>query len=92
MATKGTATIDFGTGGQRATVTVSTPVVTGSYIEAWFMSDTSVDHSDYEHQMANMVCKFTCGEIVNLTSFVAVATSTVTLQGVWTFRWVWDPP
>lgn len=54
------------------------------------MSTTSADHSDYEHQMAAMVAKFTCGNIVAATSFDAICVSLIMMRGVWTFYWVWN--
>ena len=53
------------------------------------MAESSADHSDYEHQMAAMVMNFTCGNIVNATSFDIVAVSDIKLRGIWTIRWVW---
>lgn len=91
----GTATIDFGTGGQRAFVTVTgqTGLVTsGGHVEAFWMADTSADHSDYEHQMAAMVCALTCGNIVDNTSFDIVATSQIRMRGTFTVHWVWTAP
>lgn len=91
MAT-GTATVDFGaTAGQRATATVTgqTAIAPSSHASAFLMSDTSADHSDYEHQMAAMVLEFTCGNIVAGVGFDIIAVSTIKLQGAWTVHWVW---
>lgn len=87
----GTTTIDFGLGAQRAvaTVTGQASIAAGSNVEAFLMSETSADHSDYEHQMAAMVVQFTCGNIVAGTGFDIIGVSGVQLRGVWTVRWVW---
>ncbi len=98
MATgQGTATIDFGSapGGQRAIVTVTGQtgiVATGGHVEAFWMGDTSADHSDYEHQMAAMICALTCGNIVDNTSFDIVAASEIRMRGAFTVHWVWTSP
>jgi hypothetical protein len=89
----GTATIDFGAspGTQRTTVTITgqSAIGSSSHVEAFFMSDTTTDHSDYEHQMAAMVCQLPCGNIVVGTGFDVVAVSQVQMRGQFTIHWVW---
>ena len=89
MAT-GTATIDFGTGNNIATTTITGQgaIVSGSNVEAFLMGDTSADHTTYEHSMVPM--RLVCGNIVGGTGFDIVATCvTMPLTGQWTVRWVW---
>lgn len=87
MSTVGITTIDFGSGGMMATVTVAASSVTaGSFVEAFLMLDTTADHTPYEHLMAPI--KFTCGNVIAGTSFDIFAVSSITLTGVWAVRWV----
>lgn len=91
----GTATVDFGLApGPRtvATVTGQTGITAGSHVEAFFMADSTADHSDYEHQMAAMVVKLTCGNVVDGVGFDIVATSLVNMRGAFAVRWVWSTP
>lgn len=91
----GITTIDFGgTAGNRAvaTVTGQSSIVAGSHVEAFLMSDSTADHSDYEHQMVAMVLALTCGNIVDGVGFDVVGASLVNLRGAFSIRWVWTTP
>jgi hypothetical protein len=90
MAT-GTDIINFGaTPVDEATKLVTSGVsglTSASYIEAWFMKETSTDNGVEEHEEAAAVCPLTC-QFVNATSFFVLAMPIAALgTGQFTFRW-----
>lgn len=93
MANVGTATLDFGAGGVRASVDVTgqTGIAAGAKAEAFFMADDfTADHTAFMHQIAPTVVALTCGNIVAGTGFTIYATSRVTLRGQLKVNWVWS--
>lgn len=92
MATTGTATLDFGTGNQLTTVTVTgqTGILAGSKVEAYVMADTSADHNEDEHLLMQSITVFAVpvSQIVAGTSFVIQAFSDQLLYGRFTINWV----
>ena len=88
--TAGSATIDFSTGNQIATVTVTgqTGILSGSTIQAFVMGDSTADHNAYEHSMVEMNLR--AGNIVPGVGFDIVATSEWNLHGQFTVRWTWQ--
>ena len=91
MATKGTATLNFGAapGGQAASVAVTgqTAILSGSNAEAFLMTDSTVDNSAYHHRIVPM--RLRCGNIVAGTGFTIYALSDWTLFNTYQVRWVW---
>lgn len=95
MAT-GTATLAFGTAASRdiyatAVVTGQAAIVSGSKVEAYFMGDTTSDHSADEHVLAAAMMDLACGDIIAATGFTihAWAREKQGLVGSWTVQWVW---
>ena len=93
MAT-GTAVLDFGaTPVDEASVVVTGQalIVSGSFVEAFFMRETTADNGVDEHIEAAALCPLACGNIVAGTGFTIYA-STLAMLGIGTFnvRWVWS--
>lgn len=93
MAT-GTATINFGStpvDEGSVTVTGQTGILAASsHVEAFFMVDTTGDHTVDEHQEAAVMCPLVCGNIVDNTSFTIYAhTLHAAVTGQFKIRWVW---
>lgn len=92
MAT-GTATINFGSfpGSNEASVVVTgQSAITGtSVVEAYFMYDTTSDHTANDHAWVNRFCDLTCGTLVAGTGFTIYAKSEHKIQGTFQVRWVW---
>ena len=97
MGNTGTATIDFGATGSIDTsvaVTGEASILSGSVAEAYFMADTTADHSDDEHVMASSMISLTCSTATAGVGFTiyAVAAGDVSIKGLvgqFTVRWVW---
>lgn len=95
MAGTGTATIDFGsTPVEEATVLVNSGVsglTAASYIEAFFMKESTSDNSVDEHAEAAALCPLVC-EYVSATSFNIIASPIAALGiGQFSARWVYTP-
>lgn len=84
----GTVTLDFGTGDQYATVSVTAQsgCTTGAFCEAWIMRDETADHSDYEHMLVPMDLR--CGDVTG-SGFTIHAVADFPLTGQFKVRWVW---
>lgn len=100
MATgQGTATLAFGTASSRTTdvsvaVTGQTSISGTSKCEAYFMDDTTSDHSADEHIMASSMIDVVCGSVVAGAGFTIFALvrdeiSKAGLTGDFKIRWVW---
>lgn len=97
MATgQGTATLTFGTAASRdiyaeAVVTGQAGILSTSKVEAYFMDDTTADHSADEHILAGSMMDLVCGSVVAGTGFTvyALAREKQGLVGGWTVRWIW---
>lgn len=90
MAQTGTATLNFGTGSNIASVAVTgqSGIGSGSNVEAWLMTDSTSDNNAFQHQVVDM--RLRCGNIVPGTGFTIFALSPWTLFQTWQVRWVWS--
>lgn len=93
-ANVGTATIDFGTypGSITASVTVTgqATILSTSSVRVWFQgTDSTVDHSDYEHLFAPSYIILSCSSISVGSSFQISAISQVKITGTFKVRWEW---
>ena len=97
MATgQGTATLTFGTAASRdiyaeSVVTGQAGILSTSKVEAYFMDDSTSDHSADEHVMASGVIDLVCGAVVAGTGFTiyGIAREKYGVVGGFTVRWVW---
>jgi hypothetical protein len=93
MAAAGTAILDFGAypGTQEASVVVTGQgaILAGSNVEAWWMSDTTSDHTANDHAYAQMFVYLTCGTVVASTGFTINARCEDKMQGTFQVRWIW---
>jgi hypothetical protein len=93
MATAtGTATIDFGTGANEASVAVTGQggILITSKAEAYIMGDdTSTDHTANDHRYAAALIGLTCGTPSAGTGFTIYGRCTDKINGKFTVRWVW---
>lgn len=93
MAATGTATLDFGAfpGANEASVVITgqTAILSGSQVEAFFMGDTTSDHTASDHTYANLLVALTCGAISAGVGFTISATCADAMQGTFTVHWVW---
>jgi len=88
----GTATIDFGTGANEASIAVTglTTISATSKVEAWVMADdTSSSHTANDHKYFECFANLTCGTPTAATGFTIYARSIEKLTGTWTVRYVW---
>ena len=90
----GTIEIDFGAAPglcqQTVVVTGQTSVSTTSNSEAWFMAETSTNHTANDQSFVPLFCALTCGVPTAGTGFTIYATSTERLTGKFKLRWVWS--
>ena len=88
----GSATIDFGTGSNEASVAVTgLGTISGtSKAEAFVMADdTSSSHTASDHKYFPVFASLTCGTPSAGVGFTIYARSTQKLTGTWTVRYVW---
>jgi hypothetical protein len=88
----GTATLDFGTGSNEASVAVTgqTTISATSKADAFVMADdTSSDHTANDHRYFETFAALSCGTPVAATGFTIFARSHQKLTGQWSIRWVW---
>jgi len=87
--TSGTATLDFSTGNQYASVTITgqAAITEASKARAWFMMDSTADHTDYEHML--VPTNLRCGNIIAGTGFTIHAVADFPLTGTFKVRWEW---
>jgi hypothetical protein len=88
----GTATLDFGTGGNEASIDVTgqAAISATSKAEAFVMADdTTADHSASDHRYFSALAGITCGTPVAATGFTIYARSIHDLTGTFQVRWVW---
>lgn len=94
MGAVGTATLDFGAfpGANEASVSVTgqAAIAPDSFAEAWFMRDSTSDHSADDHAWAAYFAALSAGDLVAGTGFTIRAVSTEKLTGTWLVRWVWN--
>jgi hypothetical protein len=88
----GTATIDFGSGNNEASVAVTgqATISATSKAEAFVMADdTSSNHTASDHRYFGSLANLSCGTPTAATGFTIYARSIHKLTGTWTIRWVW---
>lgn len=88
----GTATIDFGTGSNEASVAVTgqASILSTSKADAFVMADdTSTSHTASDHRYLETFASLSCGTPTDATGFTIYARSHQKLTGTWTIRWVW---
>lgn len=94
MGAVGTATLDFGAfpGANEASVSVTgqAAIAADSFAEAWFMRDTTGDHTADDHAWAAFFAALSTGNLVAGTGFTIRAVSTEKLTGTFQVRWVWN--
>jgi hypothetical protein len=90
----GIATLDFGsTPAEEAQVGVTgqAGIVSGSFVEAFFMRETTADNGVDEHEEAAAMCRLVCGAVVAGAGFTIYATAIHALAtGTFSVRWVWN--
>jgi len=90
----GTATINFGAfpGSNEASVAVTgqTAISGTSNAEAFFMDDSTSDHTSADHLYAPTFIDLACGVVTAGTGFTIYARSPEKAQGTFLVRWVWS--
>jgi hypothetical protein len=89
---QGTATLNFSTGENEATVAVTgqDDITTEAKVKAWIMADdTTADHTANDHRFIGLVLTVTCGNIVAGTGFTIYGMSLYGLEGQYKVRWMW---
>lgn len=95
MASTGVAVVDFGTGTNHATVTVTGQIgilAASTRVEAWLdpTQAATPEHNVDEHIMASSTVAITCSAIVDNTSFIVNAVSNSGLLfGRFNVAWAW---
>lgn len=93
MSNTGSATIDFGAwpGSNETSVDVTgqATITALAFVEAFFMADTSADHTASDHRYAGNFINLSCGNVVAGTGFTIYARSTEKMTGEWAVRYVW---
>jgi len=89
----GESVIDFGEfpGSNQVIVSVTgqSLITTESHVEAFFMAETTSDHTPADHAFADTLVDLTCGVPIAGTGFSIYATSWQKMQGTFKVRWVW---
>jgi hypothetical protein len=90
----GTAIIDFGSvhpGVNEASVVVTgiPGILATDHVEAWFMSESTDDHTAADHRMADTMIDLTAGDVVAGTGFTIYATSWQKFTGTFKVHFVW---
>ena len=88
----GTATIDFGTGSNEASIAVTgeATILGTSKCQAFIMSDdTSVDHTASDHKYVGIWLNLTCGTPSAGIGFTIYGRSPEKLSGKFSLRWTW---
>jgi len=89
----GYTTIDFGGGAGAASVDVAvtgqTAITGTSYAEAFFMADSTSDHTVEDHCWANTYCALTCSTATAGVGFTIYARSIDRLTGTYKVRFTW---
>jgi len=91
-ANTGSAVLDFGstpgTNVVTTTVTGQASILSGSFVQAWLMGETTATHNAYEHNIVPI--RLTCGNIVAGTGFDIVASTDWRLTGTFSVKWIWN--
>lgn len=94
MGATGTATLDFtSTPSEDTTVAVTgqVDILSTSFVEAWFMKESTADNSVEEHEEAAALCPLVCESVVAGTGFTIRAMPIAALgMGTFKVRWVWN--
>lgn len=88
----GTATLNFGTGLNEASVAVTGlgTISNTSKVEAFVMADdTSSDHTASDHRYFTALTGLSCGTPTAGVGFTIYARALDKLTGEWTVRYVW---
>lgn len=88
----GTAILDFGTGANEASVTVTgqSAITVSAKTDAFVMADDATsDHTTKDHRYFAALAGLTCGTPSAGVGFTIYATSMHRLQGTYQVRWVW---
>jgi predicted transcriptional regulator len=73
------------------TVTGQTAIVSNSFAEAFMMADSTSDNTVTDHQLAGVMFRIVCGDIVEGTGFTIYVTSIGGLvTGDFSIKWVWS--
>ena len=89
MGATGFVTLDFGTGANEASASFAdTGVGAASKVDAFFMSDTTADHTANDHRYAGLFIALSC-EAQDGVGGVVYAHSTQKMTGTFKARWVW---
>lgn len=89
----GYITIDFGggagSGSTNVSVTGQTAITGTSYAEAFFMADSTSDHTVEDHCWANTLCALTCSAATAGTGFTIYARAIDKMTGTYKVRFTW---
>lgn len=87
----GTATLDFSTGANEASVALADAAISiTSKVEAYFMADdTTADHTAKDHRYAAALIGLTCGTPVAGVGATIYGYSLQSMSGTFKVRWVW---
>lgn len=91
-ANQGSATINFGTGNNEASIAVTgqSAILTTSEARAVIMGDdTTSDHTASDHEYIGDWLALTCGTPTAGTGFTIYGRSSERLTGTFKVRWVW---
>lgn len=88
MAT-GTTTVDFGTGTQDVSVTVSSPTITGSsLVEAWVLPADTASNTVDNHLIEDL--QVIAHSVTNGVGFTIYAKcNTLVAHGIYNIGWAW---
>jgi len=93
MSSVGTAVLDFGstpTDTASIVVTGQTGILSTSYVEAFFMQESTSSNGTDEHTEVATLCPLVCGSIVVGTGFTIFANPIAAFgTGTFNVRWVW---
>ena len=92
MGAIGSATLDFGGSlTQEGTIDIAgqAGLTTANHVEAFVMSETSVDHTTQDHEMLANFTKFVCSVPVAGTLRILALVNGALTSGRYTVRWVW---
>lgn len=93
MASQGSATLDFGTGGTdiaSVIVTGQAGITASSDVEAYLMAEASLDNDANSHIIAAAFLRLIVGAVVAGVGFTIYGVNYEgALTGRWTIQWVW---
>lgn len=93
MANKGTAIIDFGSGGgsneASVAVTGESGILVSSLCDAWIRAEASSDHTLNDHTYAAMLIGISTGVPSAGTGFTIYGRSAQKMTGTFNLDWAW---